>query len=118
MHEWLKYRLICAKQIRKYREKLMRILLKTVWFVLFLVLVAVNLIMSIGMKIGERAFGFFILVMILGGIMSVTNQCWESLKCVEVLSATGFAVLFITVIAQVFLEDWRDSVKERLFSMG
>lgn len=96
----------------------MRILLKPVWFVLFLVLVAANLIMSIGMKIGERALGFFILVMILGGIMSVTNQCWESLKCVGVLSTVGFIVLFITVTAQVFLEDWRDSVKERLFSRG
>lgn len=99
-------------------KKLMRILLKPVWLVLFLVLVAANLIMGIGMKIGERAFGFFILVMILGGIMSVTNQCWESLKCVGFLSAAGFAVLFITVTAQVFLEDWRDSVKERLFSRG
>lgn len=38
----------------------MRFLLKPVWFVLFLVLVAANLIMSIGMKIGERALGFFI----------------------------------------------------------
>lgn len=36
-------------------KKLMRILLKPVWLVLFLVLVAANLIMSIGMKIGERA---------------------------------------------------------------
>lgn len=96
----------------------MRIILKPVWFVLFLVLVAVNLIMSIGMKIGERAFGFFILVMILGGIMSVTNQCWDSLKCVGFLSAAGFVALFIVVVAQVFLEEWRDSVRERLFSRG
>ena len=67
----------------------MRILLKPVWFVLFLILLAVNLIMTIGMKVGEKAFGFFILVMILGGIMSVTNQCWDSLKCVGFLSAAG-----------------------------
>ena len=50
--------------------------------------------------------------------MSVPNQFWESLKCVGFLSAAGFADLFITVTAQVFLEDWRDSVKERLFSRG
>jgi len=96
----------------------MRILLKPVWFVLFLILLAVNLIMTIGMKVGEKAFGFFILVMILGGIMSVTNQCWDSLKCVGFLSAVGFVALFIVVVAQVFLEEWRDSVRERLFSRG
>lgn len=96
----------------------MRILLKPVWFVLFLILLAVNLIMTIGMKVGEKAFGFFILVMILGGIMSVTNQCWDSLKCVGFLSAAGFVALFIVVVAQVFLEEWRDSVRERLFSRG
>lgn len=96
----------------------MRILLKPVWFVLFLVLVAANLIMTIGMKIGEKLFGLYFLIMILGASMSLIYKTWESLKCVGFLSAAGFVALFIVVVAQVFLEEWRDSVRERLFSRG
>jgi len=96
----------------------MSIILKPVWFVMFLVLAAANLIATIGMKLIEKVFGIFILIMLLGGIMSVVNQCWDSFKCVGLISGAGFAALFIAVVAQVFLEEWRDCVREKLFSRG
>lgn len=96
----------------------MRFLLKPVWFVLYVILVIANLIMSLGMKIAERVTGIVILILLLGLVMSLIYETWDSLKVVGLLTAAGFAAVFILVAIQVHLEDWRDAVHDRLVRRG
>lgn len=96
----------------------MKIILKLMMFIGYVVLAVLSKLVWFAIEIASRFFVIYFFILGLGLVLCLINKTWDSLKAVGVCAGLGVGVLFAAATVDASLEIWRDALKERLFARG